>query len=151
MDLPMHQSAPKEVMISIIYIRYLDIAVKKYSIMQLRCMGLGPPVILIHVNNVLSQRHNRKNVNKNWLGSGNLPAERLYVDISSIKEISIDGAKFWALIVDDYTDYCWSFVLMNKSDLKVKIKTLLTDLKITNRNVRFIRCDDSGENMTMKK
>jgi hypothetical protein len=54
------------------------------------------------------------------------------------------------LIVGDYTDYCWSFVLKNKSDLKVKIKNLLTDLKIANQKVRFIRCDDAGENMTMK-
>jgi hypothetical protein len=54
------------------------------------------------------------------------------------------------LIVDDYTDYCWSFVLKNKLDLKVKIKTLLIDLKIANWNVRFIRCDDAGENMTIK-
>jgi transposase InsO family protein len=92
----------------------------------------------------------QKKVNKNWLGSSNLPGERLYVDISLIKERSIGGAKFWTLIVDDYTDYCWSFMLKNKSDLKVKIKTLLTDLKIANRNVRFIRCDDAGENMTTK-
>jgi hypothetical protein len=67
----------------------------------------------------------QKNVNKNWLGSRNLPGECLYVDIRSIKERSFGGAKFWALIVDDYTDYFWSFVLKNKSDLKVKIKTLL--------------------------
>jgi hypothetical protein len=63
----------------------------------------------------------QKNVNKNWLSSSNLPGERLYVDISSIKERIIGGPKFWALIVDDYTDCCWSFVLKNKSDLKVKI------------------------------
>jgi hypothetical protein len=72
------------------------------------------------------------------------------VDIILIKERSISGEKFWALIVDDYTEYCWNYVLKNKSDLKVKIKTLLTDLKIANWNVRFIRCDDAGENMTMK-
>jgi hypothetical protein len=36
------------------------------------------------------------------------------------------------------------------SDLKVKIKTLLTDLKIANWNVRFIIYDNAGENMTMK-
>jgi hypothetical protein len=36
----------------------------------------------------------QKNVNKKWLGSSNLPGERLYVDISSIKERSIGGAKF---------------------------------------------------------
>jgi hypothetical protein len=60
----------------------------------------------------------QKKVNKNWLGSCNLPGECLYVDISLIKESNINGAKFWALIVDDYTDYCWSFVLKNRSDLK---------------------------------
>jgi hypothetical protein len=60
----------------------------------------------------------QKNFNKNWLDLSNLPSERLYVDISSIKERSFGGAKFWALIVDDYTDYCWRFVIKNKSDLK---------------------------------
>jgi hypothetical protein len=36
----------------------------------------------------------QKNINKNWLGSSNLPGERLYVDINSIKERSFGGAKF---------------------------------------------------------
>jgi hypothetical protein len=40
------------------------------------------------------------------LGSSNLPDERLYIDINSIKERSFGGATFWALIVDDYSDYC---------------------------------------------
>jgi transposase InsO family protein len=79
-----------------------------------------------------------------------LPGGRLYVDISSIKERSFNGAKFWALIVDDYSDHCWSFIMKNKSDLKTRIKTLLTDLKIANRIVKFIRYDDACENMTMK-
>jgi hypothetical protein len=92
----------------------------------------------------------QKNLNKNWLGSSNLPGEGLYVNISLIKEKIFRGAKFWGLIVDDYTDYCWSFTLKNDLDLKVKIETLLTDLKIANRNVKFIRCKNSGENMTMK-
>jgi hypothetical protein len=91
-----------------------------------------------------------ENVNKNWLGSSNLSGERLYVDISSIKERCFGGAKFWALIVDDYTDYCWSFVMKKNSDIKARIKTLLTDLKIANRIVKFIRCDSAGNNMTMK-
>jgi hypothetical protein len=37
----------------------------------------------------------QKNVNKNWLGSGNSPGERLYVDIISIKERIFGGAKVW--------------------------------------------------------
>jgi hypothetical protein len=72
------------------------------------------------------------------------------VDISLNRERSIGGAKFWALIADDYTNYYWSFVLKNWLDLKVKIKTLLKDLKIANRNVRFMRCNNAGKKMTMK-
>jgi hypothetical protein len=53
-------------------------------------------------------------------------------------------------MVDDFTDYCWSFVLKNKSDLKGKIKTLLTDLKIAGIDVKYIRCDNVGENRVMK-
>jgi hypothetical protein len=85
-----------------------------------------------------------------WLGSSNFPDECLYVDVSLIKERSFGGAKFWALIVDDYTDYYWSFVMKNKSDIKARIKTLLTDLNIVNWIGTFIRCHNAGENITMK-
>jgi hypothetical protein len=54
------------------------------------------------------------------------------------------------LIVDDYSDYYWSIVIKNKSYLKTRIKMLLTDLNISHHIVKFIRCDDAGENMTMK-
>jgi hypothetical protein len=50
----------------------------------------------------------QKNMNKNWLDSSNFPGECLYAYISSVKERSIGGAKFWALIVDDHKVYCWS-------------------------------------------
>jgi hypothetical protein len=36
----------------------------------------------------------QKNVNKNWLGSSNMPGDFLYVDISSIKERNFGGANF---------------------------------------------------------
>jgi hypothetical protein len=64
-----------------------------------------------------------KNVDKNWLGSSNVPGKRLYIDISSIKESIFGRAKFWSLVVDYYMDYFWSFVIKKKSDLKGKIKT----------------------------
>jgi hypothetical protein len=63
-----------------------------------------------------------KNVDKNWLGSSNVPGKRLYIDISAIKESIFGRAKFWSLVVDDYMDYFWSFVIKKKSDLKGKIK-----------------------------
>jgi hypothetical protein len=48
----------------------------------------------------------QKNINKAWSGSSNILGERLYVDISSIQERSFGGSKFWAVLVDDFTDYC---------------------------------------------
>jgi hypothetical protein len=71
---------------------------------------------------------NQKRINKGWSGSSNIPGERIYIDISLIKERSLDGDKFWVLLVDDFSDYCWSFFLTNNSDLKTKIIDLLTDL-----------------------
>jgi hypothetical protein len=70
----------------------------------------------------------QKNLNKDWKGGSEVPGEGLYLDISSIKDTSYGGSKFWALIVDDYTDYCWSIFLKNKSELKEQMLTLLTDL-----------------------
>jgi hypothetical protein len=40
--------------------------------------------------------------------------------------------------------------MKKKLDLKAKIKTLLTDLNIDSLNVRFIRCDNAGDSMTIK-
>ena len=91
----------------------------------------------------------QKNVNQDWKEGSRTPGERVYLDISSIKNKSYGGSRFWVLIVDDYTDYCWSIFLKAKSDLKAKVTTLLTDLKIAGVNVKFIRCDDSGENKAL--
>jgi hypothetical protein len=67
-------------------------------------------------------------VNKLWLGSSNIPGEVIYINVSSNKERNLGGTKFWVVVVDDYSDYCWSIFLKNKSDLKTKIINLLKDL-----------------------
>jgi hypothetical protein len=67
-----------------------------------------------------------------------VPGERVYLDISSIRDESYGGSRFWVLVVDDYTDYCWSILLKHKSDLKSKVMTLLTDLKIAGIDVKNI-------------
>ena len=93
----------------------------------------------------------RKNVNQDWKGGSQVPGERVYLDISSIRDESYGGSRFWVLLVDNYTDYCWSIFLNKKSYLKDKVMTLLTDLKIASINVKYIRCDDSGENKALYK
>jgi hypothetical protein len=48
----------------------------------------------------------QRNVKKDWKGRSQVPGERFYLDISSIKGESYGGSCFWALVVDDQTDYC---------------------------------------------
>jgi hypothetical protein len=91
----------------------------------------------------------QKNLKKDWKGGSQVSVERVYLDISSIRDESYGGSCFWALLVDDYSDYCWSTFLKNKSDLKSKVMILLTDLKIAEINVKYIRCNDSGENKAL--
>jgi hypothetical protein len=43
--------------------------------------------------------------------------ERFAIDISSIQHISYGGAKFWLLLQDEYTNYCWNYFLSAKSNL----------------------------------
>ena len=40
--------------------------------------------------------------------------ERLYIDTSSVKTESLGGAKFWLLVVDDFTGMGWSYFLKGK-------------------------------------
>jgi hypothetical protein len=72
----------------------------------------------------------QRNINKDWKGGSQVPGERVYLDISSIKGESYGDSCFWAFVVDDRTDYCWSLFLKAKSDLKGKVLTLLTVLKL---------------------
>jgi hypothetical protein len=46
------------------------------------------------------------------------PGERIYIDISSVKTESHGGFKFWLLIVDNYSDMCWSKFMPTKSSLR---------------------------------
>jgi hypothetical protein len=89
----------------------------------------------------------QKNINKQWKGGSSVPGERLSVDISSIQGVSFGGAKFLALVVDDFSGYCWSYFLRAKSELKERIVDLVKELK----NVKFLRLDDAGENFALEK
>jgi hypothetical protein len=92
----------------------------------------------------------QKNINKDWKGGSITPGERLYADISSIKGESYGGSKFWALVVNDYSGYCWSYFLKHKSDLRTTLIGLLDELKNVNKTVKFLRLDDAGENFALE-
>ena len=49
-----------------------------------------------------------------WNEYSIIPREQLLIDISSPTAISLDARKLWLLIVDDCTDYAWSYILNKK-------------------------------------
>jgi hypothetical protein len=89
----------------------------------------------------------QKSINKQWKGDSSVPGKRLYIDISSIQGVSFGGAKFWALVVDDFLGYCWSYFLRAKPELKERIVDVVKELK----NVKFLRLDDAGEHFALEK
>jgi hypothetical protein len=71
----------------------------------------------------------------------------VFFDISSIKNTSFGGAKFWLLIVDDATDQNFSYFLKKKSDTAQTIVNLVKHLKEKEViEVKVLRCDNAGEN-----
>ena len=79
------------------------------------------------------------------------PGEKLWMDVSSIKHTSYGGAKFWFLIVDDKTDYCWSYFLKKKNELSQKLENLVMKLKSFGIEIKKIRCDNAGENIVAER
>jgi hypothetical protein len=58
-----------------------------------------------------------------------VPGERLYIDISSVRASSFGGYKFWVLIVDDFTDMCWSIFVKAKSLMPEQVVMLIKSLR----------------------
>jgi hypothetical protein len=79
------------------------------------------------------------------------PGNRIFMDISYIKHPSSIGSQFWLLLVDDATDFAWSFFLKRKSDTTNKVLEFLDMMKKEGHPVKIIRCDNSGENTALKQ
>jgi hypothetical protein len=98
-----------------------------------------------------TKKARKKNINKEWKGGSSISGKRFYVDISSIKGTSFGGAKFWALIIDNFLSYCWSYFLKKKDELKDKVVERIKELKNKNIRVKFLRLDDAGENYALEE
>lgn len=77
--------------------------------------------------------------------------QRLCMDISSVKESSSGGARFWLLMVDKATCFQWSYFLTAKKQVKDRVLELIKHLKNENVSIQQIRCDDAGENKSTQK
>ena len=86
----------------------------------------------------------QKNLHKTSKDQELVPGELIGMDISSIKSTSYGGSKFWLLVVDYSSDYCWSYFLKAKSEVGEKLLTLLRFLSGKGVSVQRIRCDNAG-------
>ena len=96
----------------------------------------------------LKAKARQKNIpiNNNQESRSGIAGERLGFDISSIRDVSIGGSKYWLLVIDEATDMCWSFFLKSKGETYMKIHGLIVELKAKyNKVVKFLRCDNAGE------
>ncbi len=93
----------------------------------------------------------RKKISKVNLNKTKIPGERLYIDISSIRDPSNSGRKHWLLIVDEATDFKWSRFLRTKSELPKVMIDFLNDLKGEGFDPKFVRLDNAGENMKFRE
>ena len=89
---------------------------------------LEGPVNRLSCMSCAIEKSKQKKVAKWTQTKASKPGERLFIDISSMKERSLGGSKFWALIVDDYSDYMWGRFFNKKSDLSENVMPILKKL-----------------------
>ena len=108
--------------------------------------GTLPPCVHCTLANI-----HRMPLSKSTKDRATKTGERIFIDISQLSTPSMGGNKYWLLIVDDHTDYAWSYFLRNKSDTTTTILGFTSWMKLQGHPVRTIRCDNSGENRALQQ
>ena len=80
------------------------------------------------------------------------PGYRVFIDISSFKQVSRGGNRHWLITLDEFSDCSHSFFMSKKSD---QIKMIPMRIKQMSRKygneIKRIRLDNSGENRCLQK
>ncbi|GAX17144.1 hypothetical protein FisN_UnNu082, partial [Fistulifera solaris] len=92
-----------------------------------------------------------KAVCKSTLVKATKKGERLFVDTSGPYKMSLAKNSYWILVVDDLTRKAWSFFVDKKSKIKDVMEKFLDKLSGCGVEVKFVRCDNAGENDKMKE
>lgn len=73
------------------------------------------------------------------------------IDISTIKSSNSKRlGRFWLLVVDEATNMKWSYFLKSKDGQVSVMMGLLKTLQSNGKQVKYIRCDNAGENIALK-
>ena len=74
------------------------------------------------------------------------PGERLYLDTSGPYSETLGGSQYWGKVVDQYSRKTWGAFMKKKSEIPQMAEALLDKLIAQGYKVKFLRCDNAGEN-----
>ena len=116
--------------------------------MKFKLIGRLPPCEVCAKAKIRQRNVQKKKIKK----MPTKPGYRVFIDISSFKQVSRVGNKHRLIIVDEFSDYTHSFFLTKKSDqimiLPMWIKGIAKKHRI---EIKRIRLDNSGENKSLQK
>jgi hypothetical protein len=93
----------------------------------------------------------RKNINKLAKNNSKTPGERLLLDISVIKKISLGKKNIWTLIEYQFSKMNWSIFTQRRGDMSNKVVEFIKKLKAKDpKMVTFLRMDNANENYALK-
>jgi hypothetical protein len=88
-----------------------------------------------------------KKIPKETTHTAAIKGEILIIDLSCIKTESVAANRYWLLIMDEYTNFLWSYFLKTKDEQVSVINKRIKRLQEEPKNkVKCICCDNSGEN-----
>ena len=61
------------------------------------------------------------------------------------------GSNFWILVVDQATKYKWSRFVKFKDEMATTINNIIKMIEKKGNKVRYVRCDNAGENTTIEE
>ncbi len=93
-------------------------------------------------------KDHQKAVKKSTENRAKKRCERLFVDVRSLPNESLAGSRYWILIVDNATRYKWSYFIRTKDELVNTMGRFLIK-KLNNHGIKYLRCDNAGENMKL--
>ena len=110
--------------------------------MKLKLVGRLAPCVACAKAKIRQSNVQKKKVKK----MPTKPGYRVFIDISSFKQVSRGGNKHWLIVVDEFSEYTHSIFLEMKSDqikiLPMWIKGMAKKHRI---DIKRIRLDNSGE------
>ena len=116
--------------------------------MKLKLVGRLPPCEIFAKAKIRQRNIPKKKMKK----LPTRPGYRIFIDISSFKQVSRGGNKHWLIVVDEFSDYAHSFFLNKKSD-QIKILPMwIRGMEKKHRiEIKRIRLDNIGENRSLQK